>query len=147
MILVGWSNPEDIGSNCNNKLFLQPDYVILFIYSNKFKSTRCLIASPKFHVTKTEINLRLDIACFVFLFVFSFFFSTSRDKTVYSGFRAVAIYETRTVLEATYSECGKGTKRSNETVTKICMNCTNESLHVTEKKWYIYMKNIYITKW
>lgn len=41
-------------------------------------------------------------------------------------------------------------KRSNETVTKICMNCTNESLHVTEKKRmiyiYIYMKNIYITK-
>lgn len=50
----------------------------------------------------------------------------------YSGFRTVAIQNT--VLGATYSECGKGMKRSNETVTKICMNCTNESLHVTEKK-------------
>lgn len=38
-------------------------------------------------------------------------------------------------------------KRSNETVTKICMNCTNESLHVTEKKKndiYIYLYEEYI---
>lgn len=60
-------------------------------------------------------------------------------------------YGVRTVLEATYSECGKGTKRSNETVTKICMNCTNESLHVTEKNdIYLYEEYIYnkmITMW
>ena len=59
----------------------------------------------------------------------------------YSGFRTVAIQNT--VLEATYSECGKGMKRSNETVTKKCMNCTNESLHVTEKMIYLYEEYIY----
>lgn len=61
-----------------------------------------------------------------------FNFSFHVKTKLYSGFRTVAIQNT--VLEATYSKCRKGMKRSNETVTKICMNCTNESLHVTEKK-------------
>lgn len=62
---------------------------------------------------------------------------------LYSGFRTVAIWDI--VLEATYSKYRKGMKRSNENVTKICMNCTNESLHVTEKNdIYIYLYEEYI---
>jgi len=121
---------QKIFNNCSNKFFfLQSNEFLVLKFWSEFKSE-----DRKFYRINTTINN----------FKFYKYFCLCQDK-LYSGFRTVAIQ--KPVLEATYSECGKGMKRSNETVTKICMNCTNESLHVTEKKWYIYMKNIYITKW